>query len=379
MLLADRLTLEAPRRTADGYMAVRARAARTGVYQYGGGEIDPDNAHGLRDQPVVNVLRDENTVFDERAMRSFIGKPITTGHPTEPVNASNWKRYADGVIMGAVRDGEYLAFDLLLMDAQAIADVESGASELSNGYDAKLQFGDFTAPDGTKCQARQDAIFGNHTARVRHGRAGTECRIGDAALCDSIPTSFLDSLKTQEKPVVTMLIDGLTVDVSNADTAKATITTLLAARDAANGKVGGLETQVATLTTDKATLEAKVTTLEQAVKDAKPTPQQLLDAAKSFATTIGKAKALGVTVTDAMDEPAIMAAVVNAKMGDAAKDWTVDQIAASFAVLTKDAKVEDARPGITGSPVSLGDAAQREADALSAANDHNAWRSAQKA
>ncbi|MFD2430991.1 hypothetical protein ACFSUK_28820 [Sphingobium scionense] len=66
----------------------------------------------------------------------------------------------------------------------------------------------------------------------------------------------------------TMLIDGLTVDVSNADTVEATIKTLIAARDAAGAKVAGLETQVVTLTTDKATLEKQVKELT----DAKPTP-----------------------------------------------------------------------------------------------------------
>ena len=70
---ADRLTLDAPRRTSDGYMAVRAKAARTGVSQYTGREVDPNNEHGLRDQPSVNVLRDEAAVFDKRAVHSFIG------------------------------------------------------------------------------------------------------------------------------------------------------------------------------------------------------------------------------------------------------------------------------------------------------------------
>jgi len=116
------------------------------------------------------------------------------------------------------------------------------------------------------------------------------------------------------------------------------------ARDGFKAKVTDLETQVATLTTDKATLEAKVTTLEQQVKDAAPTPAQLRDAAKAYALTAGRAKALGVAITDAMDEPAIMKAVVTAKMGDAAKDWNDAQIAASFAVLSKDVKVQDADP-----------------------------------
>jgi hypothetical protein len=182
--------------------------------------------------------------------------------------------------------------------------------------------------------------------------------------------------------VKTMLIDGLTVDVSNADTAVATIQTLIGARDTALGKVTTLDAQVATLTTEKTTLDAKVVTLEQAVKDAKPTPAQLRDAGKALMLTTGKAKALGVTVSDEMDEAAIMGATVKAKMGDAAKDWNDAQIAASFAVLTKDTKVADANTNTVvplGAPIVIGDAAAREEKAFNDANDHNAWRTAGKA
>lgn len=357
MLFSDALTLDAPRRTSDGYMAVRAKAARTGVYQYTGREVDPENKHGLRDQAVVNVLRDAATVFDKRAVRSFIGKPITTGHPAEAVNSKNWKQHADGVIMGALRDGEHIAFDLLLMDETAINDTEAGTVELSNGYGARLEFGTFTADDGTVCQARQAEITdGNHVARVKFGRAGSSCRIGDAAICDSIP---LPTLKT-EKPVKTMLIDGLTVDVSNADTAMATIQTLVAARDAATAQVTDLTGKVSTLTAEGQTKDAKITTLEQQVKDAKPTPAQLRDAGKALIVVADKAKAMGVTVSDEMDEAQIMGATVAKHMGDAAKDWTADQIAASFAVLTKDAK--PAAPGVQplGSPTFANDAASQE-------------------
>lgn len=345
-------------------MAVRARAARTGVYQYGGSEVDPDNKHGLRDTELVNVLRDDSTVFDEKSVRSFIGKPVTDDHPADPVTTANWRDHARGTIMGAMRDGDYLAFDLLLTDAEAIAKVDGGKRELSNGYSSDLEFGDFTAPDGTKCQARQKSIFGNHVALVDRGRAGSECAIKDGfAVCDALPSNILDSL-TQESPVPKIvLIDGLSVDVSNADIAATTITTLMTARDAANGKVAGLETQVATLTAEGQTKDAKITTLEQQVKDAKPTPAQLRDAGKALLVTAGKAKALGVTVSDEMDEAAIMSATVSKQMGDAAKGWTADQIAASFAVLTKDTKVEHSGVQSIGSPTIIGDAAVQAEDA----------------
>ena len=101
----------------------------------------------------------------------------------------------------------------------------------------------------------------------------------------------------------------------------------------AQAKLAAAETSVATLTTDGATKDAKITTLEQQLKDAALSPQQLRDAAAAYARTVDKAKALGVAVTDSMDEPAIIKAAVLAKVGDAAKDWNDAQLAASFATL----------------------------------------------
>lgn len=339
MFFADALTIDAPRRLQGGYMAVRAKAARTGVYQYAGAEVDPDNKHGLRDQSLVNVLRDEDTVFDAAAVRSFIGKPITDDHPREAVNRDNWRDHGRGVIMGALRDGDHLAFDLLLMDGPTIDKVQAGKRELSNGYSAELEFGDFEAPDGTKCPARQSRISdGNHVAVVDRARGGQSCRIADAAPCASLPQSFLDSLTNQEKPVKTMLIDGLTVDVSNADTAIATITTILAARDAALGKLTTLE---AAAVTDAATIVAKdaeITKLTADLAAAKLTPQQMRDAGKAYALVAAKAKAAGVTVTDEMDEDAIRKAVVDKAMPGNA--YTGDHVQIAFDTLTKDVKAD---------------------------------------
>lgn len=361
MIFADHLVLDAPTRatTSAGFMKVRAKAARVGHYEYTGRDVDPDNKYGLRDTAIVKVAREPADVFDAASAHSFIGKPITDDHPSEAVTSTNWRDHARGTVMGAKwEEGGYLSFDLMLTDATAISKVDAGKRELSNGYSCDLVHGDFVASDGVACQFKQTNIRGNHVALVDRGRAGPDCRIADAATCDTAPRSIFDSLTTQEKPVKTMLIDGLTVDVSNADTAVATIQTLISARDTALGKVTTLDAQVATLTTEKTTLDAKVTTLEQAVKDAKPTPAQLRDAGKALMLAAGKAKALGVTVSDEMDEPAIMGATVKAKMGDAAKDWNDAQIAASFAVLTKDAKVADNTNVVPlGSPVMMGDGA----------------------
>lgn len=351
MLFADQLTLDAPRRVNGGFLAVRAKAARTGVYQYGGAEVDPQNKHGLRDTAIVHVLRDDRTVFDNAAARSFIGKPVTDDHPASAVTADNWRDHARGTIMGAMREGDYLAFDLLLTDAEAIRKVDGGKRELSNGYSAELEFGDFTAADGTKCQARQTSIVGNHVALVDRGRAGSECAIKDGfAVCDALPSNLFDSL-TQEKPVPKiMTVDGYSVDVANAEIAEKTITTLIAARDAATGKLTGLEAKAVA---DAATIVAKDAEIVKLTADlaaAKPTLQQLRDAGKQFAVIEGKAKAMGVAVTDAMDEAAIMKAVVDKAMPG--NTYTADHIAIAFEALTKDAKVDPVVQPL-GSPLTI--------------------------
>lgn len=351
---SDALTLDAPKRVGGGYMAVRARAARTGVYQYAGREVDPDNAHGLRDQASVNVLRDEATVFDPAAVRSFIGKPVTDDHPKEAVTRDNWRDHSRGVIMGALRDGDHLAFDLLLMDGPTIDKVDAGKRQLSNGYSAELEFGDFKAPDGTACQARQSRISdGNHVALVDAARGGSSCRIGDAAPCSAQPQSFLDALTTQEKPVKKILLDGLTVDIADPDTAERTVNTLRDQRDAATAKVTAAETKAVT---DAATIVAKdaeIAKLTADVAAAKLTPQQMRDAGKAYALVCAKAKASGVTVTDAMDEDAIMKAVVDKAMPG--NTYAGDHVRIAFDTLTKDVNVEDGPKGLGGSPIALGD------------------------
>lgn len=343
-------------------MAVRARAARTGVYQYAGREVDPDNAHGLRDTALVNVLRDEDAVFDERAVRSFIGKPITDDHPAAPVTAANWRDHARGTIMGAVRDGDYLAFDLLLTDAATVSKVNGGKRELSNGYACDVEIGDFTASDGTKCQARQKpgSIVGNHVALVDRGRAGSEC-----AICDALPSNILDSLKT-EKPVKNYTLDGLTVDLANADTAIATCDTLKAQRDEARGKLTAADAKAVT---DAATIVAKDAEIaalkadKAALEAAKPTPAQLRDAAKAYAIVVAKGKAAGVTVTDAMGEDEIKKAVVDKAMPG--NTYVGDHIGIAFDALTKDAKIDGNAVQPLGSPLTV-DAGKEANDARNA-------------
>jgi uncharacterized protein len=341
MLFVDALQIGQPRRTKEGYLAVRARSARTGVYQYSGRQVDPENRHGLRDAATVNVLRDEGTVFDKRAAQSFIGKPITVDHPAEAVTSANWKDHSRGAIMGALRDGDYLAFDLLLMDKTAIDDVEAGKRELSNGYAAELEFGDFTAPDGTKCPVRQSQITdGNHIAIVDAGRAGPECRISDGgnvsfAVCDAA-TLILDT--REREPAMKIKIGDSEVDATNGEAVRIAV-------DALNAKLADAQAQVGTLTADLASAKAAVETKdgELAVINAKlkdatdPAKQAARDAARARVIVGAQMLKPGITV-DARPDADIRKEAVEASIGDAAKDMSDAAIEGAFAALTKDAK-----------------------------------------
>jgi hypothetical protein len=309
MLFADKLSFDHPRKTADGYLVARARASRSGIYEYLGSEIDPKGEHvGAND--TVRVYRSEDEVFAADSVASFLMKPVTNDHPSQPVTADNWRDYAKGVVGKALRDGDFLAFDIVLMDNATIA--------------------------------------------------GPLCRIGDAATCDKLPGADLIAILTDERTynpapegdktadarretsnsggsqvaTKTITFDGLPLEVTDA--AEAAITKLLNQAKGLQDKLTAAEGDVARLTTDKTALDAKVATLEQQAKDAKLTPQQLRDAAKSFAAIVDKAKALGIEVKDDMDEPAIRKAAVSARLGDVAKDWTDEQIAVSFDTLAAD-------------------------------------------
>ena len=365
MLFADALTLDAPRRTADGYMAVRAKAARTGTYQYLGSEIDPQNAHGLRDAGLVHVLRDDAAVFDSKSAHSFIGKPITDNHPSVAVNAANWRDHARGVVMGAMRDGEYLAFDLLLTDGDTINAVDAGKRELSNGYAADLQFGDFTGPGGVKCVAKQTSITGNHVAIVDKGRAGASCAITDSvAVCDANPAAVAAFTPPHgDKPMKTLTIDGLRVP-NVSDEAEAAILKLQADGAKLTTDLATSQASVAALTTSIATKDAEIATLKQQVADAAMTPAKLRDAAKAYSIVCDKAKALGVQFAQDADEVAIRRAVVDAKLGDAAKGWTDEQVSISFATLTADVKALDPlRETLKDGLQNIGDAEKAVTDA----------------
>jgi hypothetical protein len=376
MLFADKLSFDHPRKTSDGYLVVRARAARAGIYDYLGSEIDPEGKTFAADK-VVKVYRPESEVFAADSVASFLMKPVTNDHPAQPVTADNWREHAKGVVGKALRDGDFLAFDIVLMDKATIADVEAGKRELSNGYASLIDFSSGETEAGEHYDAVMQQIRGNHVAVVDKGRAGPMCRIGDAVDVAQIPVAELIEILTDGRtynpgsddnktgstnsggsPVATKTItfDGLPLEVTDA--AEAAITKLQGQIKTLGDAKGKAETDLAAANTTLAARDAEIVTLKQAVEDAKVTPAQLRDQAKAYAIVCDKAKALQVTFSEDADASAIMKAVVDAKMGDAAKNYDEKQIAAAFDVLTKDAKLENVDPlrnVLSGGLVNVGD------------------------
>lgn len=328
MFFADTLTLDAPKRTADGYMAVRARAARTGIYDYLASEIGAP-ADRFKPTDTIKVYRDEAEVFSRDAVSSFIGRPITNDHPRDAVTAANWRDHARGTVMGAMRDGDYLAFDLVLMDAAAIKAVEAGKRELSNGYACKLDWTPGTTPDGQHYDARQVGIRGNHVALVDAGRAGPNCAIKDGegfAICDANPAA-LAGLNPKGNAVKKIVIDGLQVDLTDGDAVAAAISKL---QDKAATAETALADAKAAHDRAIAAKDAEIDGLKAKVID-----QAQIDAlADAKAAVVADAKRL---VGDKLGETAgksvadVRRAALIAKLGDAALEGKSDDyVAARF-------------------------------------------------
>lgn len=382
--LFDKLTLDDAanlRVTDDGYMVAMPRVARIGIQDYLGREV------GRPDMNIVRVLRPADEVFSKDAKHSFAFRPVTNDHPPEHVKADNWKKYAVGHAGGEIaEDGEFLRVPLVLMDAQAIADVRAGKAELSAGYRCLLDWtpGEF---NGQKYDAVQRSIRANHIAVVHQARGGDKLKFGDAM--KSVLQDGLTGQATRDaiKEVIQLALDGndeaasamrkiiqtgdhamtektmtiIDVDgvkVSMDDTSAAivnryirSLSDQLEAVKASNQKaladagkkVEELEQENEKLKKEKEANDAKVVTLESQVKDAAITPAKLDQLVKDRALVVGKAKVVvgDKLVIDGKTDGEIKRQVVDAKLGDAAKGWSDEAIAASFDTLTAGIKSDD--------------------------------------
>jgi hypothetical protein len=158
---------------------------------YGAGQTPvPVGSNG-----VAVISRDADTVFAADALASFVGKPVTIGHPAEAVNPSNARDLSHGHILfarqGAPPLSDFMVGDVLVTSKDAI-DLADAGCEISCGYDAAYEV---TGPG----RGRQTRIVGNHLAFLpdgKHGRCGPMCYVGDQSmeLEDPTPMTTKNSL-----------------------------------------------------------------------------------------------------------------------------------------------------------------------------------------
>lgn len=215
-MMYDAVSVSGTRKTQDGYLVADARVARTGIQVYLGREVDPDGSLGVRDRATVRVWRPEEEVFAADSLVSYAHRPITNDHPSESVDATNWRKLSVGSTgEDVVRDGEWVRVPMLIMDGGTIREVEGGKRQLSMGYTCTFDATPGTAPDGSQYDVVQRNLRMNHLAVVAAARAGAGARIGDRAGLE--PTMEKEDTMSGENK--TVVLGDKAVQVAAADAA----------------------------------------------------------------------------------------------------------------------------------------------------------------
>ncbi len=159
-------------RTPEGYLQLDGYLARSGLLEY---------SDGLETWTEYRSKAELRAAAD-----SWLRTPVTDEHPDDMVDASNWTQLAKGHLLQSITvetlaDGEdYLRATVLVTDLALAEKIESrkGPRELSIGFSAAIvPKPEGYAEDGTRCDAVQLQLEGNHVAVVAQGRAGPSARL----------------------------------------------------------------------------------------------------------------------------------------------------------------------------------------------------------
>lgn len=177
--------------TDEGFMRVSGKAARTGVYKYLARELE------LTDRgpnEIVNVLRHADEVFNVDSLSTYSNVDVTNDHPSDLVTATTYKGVSVGHVIDAKQSGDFVDINIIVKDAKAISDIESGKSQLSPGYKATYveETGTYDAT-GETYEFKQTGIDVNHVAIVKRGRGGDQVRIDDNLGVPTMIKVILDS------------------------------------------------------------------------------------------------------------------------------------------------------------------------------------------
>ena len=203
----------------------------------------------------IGVYRPAEEVFAADSLASYADADVTIEHPGDMVDAQTYKRHSVGHVTDpATRDGEYVEASLIIKDADAIKEVESGKVELSAGYLAEYVPESGTTDSGEKYEFVQRNIRINHVALVSRARAGNAARLYDEKPQEAAMsvTVTLDgaSIEVADKSTATLIEDRFNSLLKRVGDAESQASQAVAAKDAAEAKADKLAE-------DKAALEAK--------------------------------------------------------------------------------------------------------------------------
>jgi len=195
--------------TDNGFLRVKGRAARTGVYQYLASELE------LTDRAptdIVNVYRPAEEVFNTDSLSSYENVDVTNDHPKAMVDSKSYKATSVGHVISATQDGDFVTVDMIIKADDAIRDIESGKSQLSPGYTAVYKTEQGVAPCGTAYDFKQTGIDVNHVAIVKRGRGGDQVRINDNHGVKTMNKVTLDagrSIEIEDAAVAALVTDSI--------------------------------------------------------------------------------------------------------------------------------------------------------------------------
>lgn len=347
----------------NGFLRVDATITRTGVFLY----TNPDGT-------TRRELRRDSEVFSPESMASFALMPLTDTHPPRFLNAENATDYARGAVGEPRRDGDHVAAQLLVTDAELIHKIEgSGVRELSCGYNCELDMTPGVHPTYGVYDAEQKTIRGNHVAVVKRGRAGPTARVRmdsasvavvrpDADGEDSpVDLPHNQQQHTPESPVTVKLIriDGLELDPTSDAFAQAFARLQTKHEDAVKASAAALATAQGEIEKMKAKFDAQAEELTKAQEEIKTLPTKLQASVKARADLETKArKVVGPKFKlDGLDDKAVRTTVLERVI----KGFKVDGKTDAYLEARFDAAIEAFGEGTTATTKTAPAAAKEDA------------------
>jgi uncharacterized protein len=267
--------------TPEGFLLCRnVPIARTGTLVYMAGEIPstPDSTG------FIQVTREAGDVFAPSAIASFEGKPVTNLHPDKMVTPETWGEVVVGTVQNVHQEGNLLVADLLISQADAIRDVQSGLREVSCGYEAEYE----QIEPG---KARQRSIVGNHVALVPRGRCGSTCSIKDHDMKRSLKERLMAVFKTGDQATIQATLDSLPEDGEGAS-ASGVVVNVASTGDASSldARISALQATVDRLVKDADEDDEEKKKEEESTKDEDPDDDDDDEVTKdSYQTVLSKA------------------------------------------------------------------------------------------